>query len=114
MTDEELIAWLRRDTPLSWMSGVAADRIEALVRERDKYRDAFNTNCLVLRGTEEHAERLEAALRSWTETIATVMPDDFADWHQNNPDEWPLVTVRVIKSLREQIDLFDAALGNKS
>ena len=40
-----------------------ADRIEALVKERDRYRDAFNTNCLVLRGTEERVERLEAALR---------------------------------------------------
>ena len=38
------------------------DRIEALVKERDRYRDAFNTNCLVLRGTEERVERLEAAL----------------------------------------------------
>jgi len=123
MTDAELIARLRDIATNMFQSGHwgndldttkdAADRIEALVRERDKYRDAFNTNCLVLRGTEEHAERLEAALRSWTETIATVMPEDFKDWHQNNPDEWPLVTAKVIKSLREQLDLLEAALGGK-
>jgi len=58
MTDEELIESLRL-----WNRDDAADRIEALVKERDKYRDAFNTNCLVLRGTEARAERLEAALR---------------------------------------------------
>jgi len=41
MTDEELIAWLRRDTPLSWMSGVAADRIEALVKAFGILEDAL-------------------------------------------------------------------------
>jgi len=70
MTDEELIARLRSACFLAFDDGTndyssapdAADRIEALEGERDKYRDAFNTNCLVLRGTEEHVERLEAAL----------------------------------------------------
>jgi len=66
MTDEELIERLR-NAPADGLGTEnlcleGADRIEALVRERDKYRDAFNTNCLVLRGTEEHAERLEAAV----------------------------------------------------
>lgn len=64
MTDEELLGYLRRSSvgythPLR----LAADRIEALVKERDRYRAAFNTNCLVLRGTEERAERLEAAMQ---------------------------------------------------
>jgi hypothetical protein len=70
MTDEELIERLRGACYLAFDDGTndygtapnAANRIEALVKERDKYRDAFNTNCLVLRGTEEHVERLEAAL----------------------------------------------------
>lgn len=77
MTDEELIAQLRGSCFLAFDDGTneyasapaAADRIEALVKERDRYRDAFNTNCLVLRGTEERTARLEAALRETTQVL---------------------------------------------
>lgn len=76
MTDEELIAELRKP----WFTNGceryqldAADRIEALVKERDKYRDAFNTNCLVLRGTEDRAERLEAAASSVADDVCSYI-----------------------------------------
>lgn len=75
MTDEELIARLRdfatREAsamPPGWpdahgLYSDAADRIEALVKERDEHRrnwnQAFNTNAALL----ERAERLEAAIR---------------------------------------------------
>lgn len=48
----------------------------ALRAERDRYRDAFNTNCLVLRGTEDRAERLEAVMRK----IADTDPDEGTGW----------------------------------
>lgn len=115
MSDEELIARLRHGGRIVQgnYAAFAADRIEALVKqlaEADALIEAqakdHASNNIRLAETAHRAERLEAALRAWTETIATVMPKDFKSWHQNSPDEWPLVTVRVIKSLREQLDLF--------
>ena len=74
MSDNDLIARLRKADeyePLGHDGWEAADRIEALVKERDKYRDAFNTNCLVLRGTEDRAERLEAAASSVADDVCS-------------------------------------------
>jgi len=73
MSDEELIIYLRRSAvSYSHPFWKSADRIEALMEEQDKYRDAFNTNCLVLRGTEEHVERLEAEVERLRGALVTA------------------------------------------
>ena len=66
MTDEELIARLRVDEPMCeehFTANAAADRIEALVKERDEAvikRAAWE---LEAKTQQARAERLEAALR---------------------------------------------------
>lgn len=67
--------------------------IEQLVKERDRYRDAFNTNCLVLRGTEERVERLEAALHNCVGMLDQLVAESGRDieWGAEDPfrmGEW--------------------------
>lgn len=60
MTDDELISQLS-----SWDAVIAhraADRINELVKERDKLREFFNTNTLILGETEIQLEEAEAKL----------------------------------------------------
>jgi len=94
MTDKELVIYLRRSAVSHshpfWKS---ADRIEALVKERDKYRDAFNTNCLVLRGTEDRAEAAEAKVRPLVDAVEALNAACDAMWNdrerlERNPDWW--------------------------
>lgn len=47
----------------------------------------------------------------WVDYLSGIMPDDFKDWWQNSADELPLVTRKVIESLREQEKLAWDMLG---
>lgn len=62
MTDEELIARLR-DEHVAASRTEAADRIEALVKERDILVDRHERNLIVGAETRARAERLKAVLR---------------------------------------------------
>lgn len=67
LSDEELIAHLR-------LQGLdkdvaAADRIEQLVKERDKFREVFNTSSTLLGETELQLEAEEAKLAKAVEAI---------------------------------------------
>lgn len=77
-----------RDDLGQW-SKQSADLITAIIAqnaalrvERDRYRDAFNTNCLVLRGTEERAERLEEAADYILDGMGIHAPD-----YEIDPDD---------------------------
>ena len=54
----------------------------------------------------EAAERLaeqHMRIKQWHDALTPLMPSDFKCWHENNPNEWPEVTARVIASQRERI-----------
>lgn len=67
LTNEELIPRLRELRGTYGIGDTAADRIEALVKERDKWRDCFNTNTAILGETEHRADAAEAALKEAVE-----------------------------------------------
>jgi hypothetical protein len=66
MTDAEIIAELR-----DWAFNAAADRIEALVREKRWIMEESDIDALQAR-----AERLEAALRAVQTYLAEPAPED--------------------------------------
>ena len=79
MTDEELIALLRDDSG-NWLTDAAADRIEALVKERDdlihdleRIKDSETQQL-------NRAERLEAAMRKAIDRDAALAVAKAAGW----------------------------------
>jgi hypothetical protein len=75
VTNEELCKALRSAL---WGQGnhiniKAADRIEALVKERDKWRDCFNTNTAILGETEHRADLVDHAAKSLDEHTALAI-----------------------------------------
>jgi hypothetical protein len=46
------------------------------------------------------AERLKA----YDEEISKEMPEDFKDWWENSPEEYPLVTRLVLEGRRENLE----------
>jgi hypothetical protein len=78
MTDEELIArlqyWVGTNSPISGTvlgeyCKSAADRIEALVKEKDKFQDYLQKTHVDWEEAVSRAERLEAALENLTIAI---------------------------------------------
>ncbi|MCU0909769.1 MAG: hypothetical protein MUE98_00045 [Rhodobacteraceae bacterium] len=55
------------------------------------------------------ANAAEAERDAYRAELSAVMPADFADWHENNSQEWPQVAAGVIRSLREREQLGWAA-----
>ena len=78
MTDEELIARLTSVPADGWgiedLCQAAADRIEALVKERDRYLRHLTAGAESLRRFEARAERLEAALRLLHDNVVLAFP----------------------------------------
>ena len=59
-------------------------------------------NAAVAEASERLAEQ-HMRIAQWHNALTPLMPSDFKCWHQNNPNEWPEVTARVIASQRERI-----------
>lgn len=77
MTDEELIARLRKADeyePLGHDGWEAADRIEALVKERDALKRLKNAQSQMLDAEEARVKRLEAALRLLHDNVVLAFP----------------------------------------
>lgn len=81
MTDEELIAWVRNG-----FGNTTADRIEALVRERDRWK----TDAKFWENREneaiKRAERLEAAMRE----IESISVHSGGEVHGVTADHWKM------------------------
>lgn len=73
MTDEELCKALSKGIADTETQQDAADRIEALVKERDKWRDCFNTNTAILGETEHRADLVDHAAKSLDEHTALAI-----------------------------------------
>jgi len=59
-------------------------------------------NAAVAEAGERLAEQ-HMRIKQWHDALTPLMPSDFKCWHENNPNEWPEVTARVIASQRERI-----------
>ena len=83
MTDEELIARLRDGIPLGW---IAANRIKALVKERDQWiehtKNAVWADSEELKLANARAERLEAAADYILDGMGIDAPD-----YEIDPDD---------------------------
>ena len=84
MTDEELIAWVRNG-----FGNAAADRIEALVRERDAALASNRGLVRLNEATEARADRLEAALRE----IESISVHSGGEVHGVTALQWELAFV---------------------
>lgn len=75
--------------------------------EARKSADHWHSEAELLRAEEAKAQ---AELAKWHAELSAVMPADFKDWHQNSPDEWPIVAAQVIRNLRAREE---SALGTE-
>lgn len=77
-----LIARLR-DEHVSASRTEAADRIEELVKERDKFREVFNTSSILLGETELQLEEAEAKLAKAVEALRDILSGvDIYPWRK--------------------------------
>lgn len=44
-------------------------------------------------------------IKGYMQPLTDIMPNDFKDWHENSPEEWPLVAASTITGLRDREDL---------
>ncbi len=81
MTDEELVRALSKGIADVDQQQETADRIEALERERNKWRDCFNTNTDILWATEERLAKAVEALRFYAKrgVVSPQMDDQISE-----------------------------------
>lgn len=89
-------AWMHEDDPARVISAIQKSQAE-----KDGGASASSVKACSIRLNKHQSKAQGATAEDWVSAIAPLMPADFKDWHQNNPNEWPRVTAEVIRALRE-------------
>lgn len=89
-------------TPPTWTPPFRNDGEFVLDAEGVTVAKAFGPNM-----ADDRAKAIADALNeqvAWRREVSAIMPEDFKDWHQNNPIEWAALTASVITILRERLE----------